>query len=92
MSQQGNEKVTPQPGAENNPGLQLAYTLVNETGTNVFLTGKAGTGKTTFLKNLRATTAKTTVVLAPSGVAAINAKGQTIHSFFQFPLSVYVPG
>jgi sulfur transfer complex TusBCD TusB component (DsrH family) len=57
----------------------------------VFLTGKAGTGKTTFLKYLRATTEKKTVVLAPTGVAAINAGGQTIHSFFNIPLGLFHP-
>jgi sulfur transfer complex TusBCD TusB component (DsrH family) len=55
------------------------------------LTGKAGTGKTTFLKYLRETTKKNTVILAPTGVAAVNAGGQTIHSFFQIKPSVYVP-
>jgi hypothetical protein len=57
----------------------------------IYLTGKAGTGKTTFLKYLRKTTTKNTVILAPTGVAAINAGGQTIHSFFQIKPSVYVP-
>lgn len=57
----------------------------------IYLTGKAGTGKTTFLKYLRETSKKNTVILAPTGVAAINAGGQTIHSFFQIKPSVYVP-
>jgi ATPase subunit of ABC transporter with duplicated ATPase domains len=57
----------------------------------IYLTGKAGTGKTTFLKYLRATTKKNLVVLAPTGVAAVNAGGQTIHSFFQISPSLYVP-
>lgn len=57
----------------------------------IYLTGKAGTGKTTFLKYLRETTTKNTVILAPTGVAAINAGGQTIHSFFQIKPSIYVP-
>jgi hypothetical protein len=57
----------------------------------IYLTGKAGTGKTTFLKYLRETTTKNTVILAPTGVAAINAGGQTIHSFFQIKPSVYIP-
>lgn len=56
----------------------------------IYLTGKAGTGKTTFLKYLRATTTKNTVILAPTGVAAINAGGQTIHSFFQLPFGPFV--
>lgn len=75
-----------------NPELELAYQFVVQTGTHVFLTGKAGTGKTTFLKRLRAEAPKRMVVVAPTGVAAINAGGVTIHSFFQLPLSPYVPG
>lgn len=59
----------------------------------IYLTGKAGTGKTTFLKYLQAASAKKMVVLAPTGVAAVNAEGQTIHSFFQItPGALYVPG
>lgn len=57
----------------------------------VYLTGKAGTGKTTFLKYIKQTTNKNTVILAPTGVAAINAGGVTIHSFFQIPLGPFVP-
>jgi methyl-accepting chemotaxis protein len=57
----------------------------------IYLTGKAGTGKTTFLKYLRETSKKNIVILAPTGVAAMNAGGQTIHSFFQIKPSVYVP-
>lgn len=57
-----------------------------------FLTGKAGTGKTTFLKEIKNKSTKRLVVLAPTGIAAINAGGVTIHSFFQLPLSPYVPG
>lgn len=58
----------------------------------VYLTGKAGTGKTTFLKYIKKITDKNTVILAPTGVAAINAGGVTIHSFFQIPLGPFVPG
>lgn len=76
----------------NNPELDLAWRLVEQTGANLFLTGKAGTGKTTFLKTLRDNTSKRMVVLAPTGIAAINAGGVTIHSFFQLPLSPYIPG
>lgn len=76
----------------NNPELELAWRLVETTGANLFLTGKAGTGKTTFLKNLRSHSSKRMVVLAPTGIAAINAEGVTIHSFFQLPLSPYMPG
>lgn len=75
-----------------NHELELAWNVVETTGANLFLTGKAGTGKTTFLKRLREQTKKRTVVLAPTGIAAINAGGVTIHSFFQLPLSPYLPG
>ena len=75
-----------------NPELDSAWRLVETTGANLFLTGKAGTGKTTFLKNLKKKSSKRMVVLAPTGIAAINAGGMTIHSFFQLPLSPYVPG
>lgn len=72
--------------------LDLANRFVNETDSNIFLTGKAGTGKTTFLKNLPNVTSKRMIVLAPTGIAAINAGGVTIHSFFQLPFSPYIPG
>lgn len=75
-----------------NEHLDLAWQLVERTGVNVFLTGKAGTGKTTFLRRLKERSPKRMVVVAPTGVAAINAGGVTIHSFFQFPLSPYIPG
>lgn len=75
----------------NNPRLKLAFEFVQNTGRNVFLTGKAGTGKTTFLHNLRNTTNKRMVVVAPTGVAAINAGGVTIHSFFQLPFGPQLP-
>lgn len=75
-----------------NPELQLARRFIEQTDTHVFLTGKAGTGKTTFLKELRSHSPKRMVVVAPTGVAAINAGGVTIHSFFQLPLSPYIPG
>lgn len=75
-----------------NRELSLARRIVEETGSNLFLTGKAGTGKTTFLRRLRESSGKRMIVLAPSGVAAINAQGSTIHSFFHFPLSIYIPG
>ena len=75
-----------------NHELELAWNVVETTGANLFLTGKAGTGKTTFLKRLKRHTKKRTVVLAPTGIAAINAGGVTIHSFFQLPLSPYLPG
>lgn len=76
---------------ETNLQLQLASDFVQFTDRNIFLTGKAGTGKTTFLHNLRTHCPKRMVVVAPTGVAAINAKGSTIHSFFQLPFGPYVP-
>ncbi len=75
-----------------NEQLELAWQFVERTGVNVFLTGKAGTGKTTFLRQLKERSPKRMVVVAPTGVAAINAGGVTIHSFFQFPLAPYIPG
>lgn len=71
--------------------FETAERYVKTTGRSVFLTGKAGTGKTTFLKYITRTTSKRFVVLAPTGVAAINAGGSTIHSFFQLPLCPYLP-
>lgn len=68
---------------QTNKQLELAYSFIQYTGRNIFLTGKAGTGKTTFLKNLKASSPKRMIVVAPTGVAAINAGGVTIHSFFQ---------
>jgi hypothetical protein len=68
-----------------NPELQLALDFLQYTGKHIFLTGKAGTGKTTFLHSLRETLPKRMAVVAPTGVAAINARGVTIHSFFQLP-------
>ncbi|MCA0427393.1 MAG: AAA family ATPase [Bacteroidetes bacterium] len=73
-----------------NPRLELARTLIEETGCNLFLTGKAGTGKTTLLRDLVQRKSKQMVVLAPTGVAAVNAGGQTMHSFFQLPFQPYV--
>jgi len=71
--------------------FEMAERYVNHTAKSVFLTGKAGTGKTTFLKHITGTTPKRFVVLAPTGVAAVNAGGTTIHSFFQLPLCPYLP-
>jgi len=73
-----------------NPELQLAFDFVQYTNRNIFLTGKAGTGKTTFLHDLKKRSPKRMVVVAPTGVAAINAGGVTIHSFFQ--LRIMLPG
>ncbi len=77
---------------DDNPRLKLARTLLQTTDRSLFLTGKAGTGKTTFLRTLRETLDKRLVVLAPTGIAAINARGVTIHSFFQLPFGPYIPG
>ena len=76
---------------ENNPELQLAWQFIENTGTHLFLTGKAGTGKTTFLRRLKEQTPKRMVILAPTGIAAINAGGVTIHSFFQLSFATFVP-
>lgn len=71
--------------------FELAERYVEDTAVSLFLTGKAGTGKTTFLRYIVAHTTKRCVVLAPTGVAAINAEGSTIHSFFSLPLCPYLP-
>ena len=76
---------------QDNLQLRLAFEYVEHTGRNVFLTGKAGTGKTTFLHTLRTRSPKRMIVVAPTGVAAINAGGVTIHSFFQLPFGPLVP-
>ncbi len=75
-----------------NHELELAEAYIRNTGCNIFLTGKAGTGKTTFLRRLRADSSKRLVVTAPTGVAAINAGGVTLHSFFQLPFGPFIPG
>ena len=75
-----------------NTELRNAWDFVEHTGRSIFLTGKAGTGKTTFLKTVVDQSSKRNVVVAPTGVAAINAGGMTIHSFFQLPFSPFVPG
>ena len=72
--------------------IEMLNRFVQNTDVHIFLTGKAGTGKTTFLRNLAANTYKRMVVVAPTGVAAINAGGVTIHSFFQLPFGPIVPG
>ena len=76
---------------ENNPELQLAWQFIENTSTHLFLTGKAGTGKTTFLRRLKEQSPKRMVILAPTGIAAINAGGVTIHSFFQLSFAPFVP-
>ena len=74
-----------------NPELELAFNFINKTDRNLFITGKAGTGKTTFLHQIKKESLKRMVIVAPTGVAAINAKGVTIHSFFQMPFGPILP-
>lgn len=74
-----------------NPEFQDAWGVLQRTHRSVFLTGKAGTGKSTFLKYIRANTKKKTIVLAPTGIAAVNVGGQTMHSFFKIPFKPMVP-
>ena len=75
-----------------NSEFELAFEYLRNTRKNIFLTGKAGTGKTTFLHQVKEEGAKRMVVTAPTGVAAINAGGMTLHSFFQLPLGLHLPG
>ena len=77
---------------ENRQFFQAAEHVKNSSQNIIYLTGKAGTGKTTFLKYIRQTYSGTVVVLAPTGVAAVNAYGQTIHSFFRLEFTPYPPG
>lgn len=74
-----------------NPELELALNFIEKTDRNLFITGKAGTGKTTFLHQIKNESLKRMVIVAPTGVAAINAKGVTIHSFFQIPFGPILP-
>src|SRR3989338_6581999 len=78
-------------GIEINSGFERALQMMNDPNTNVFVTGRAGTGKSTLLEHWRDTTKKKAAVLAPTGVAGLNVKGQTIHSFFGFGPSI-TPG
>src|SRR3989339_1940509 len=82
--------MTPTP--KENHELKLARDFVQYTGRHIFLTGKAGTGKTTFLHQLKGNTEKRMVITAPTGVAAVNAGGVTLHSFFQLPFGPFIPG
>jgi len=77
--------------SQENPELKMAEEYVKYTSKNIFLTGKAGTGKTTFLKRIVKESNKRSVVVAPTGVAALNAGGVTIHSFFQLPFGMFIP-
>lgn len=74
-----------------NPELQNALQIIQFTRRSLFLTGKAGTGKSTFLRYIAANTKKKHVVLAPTGIAAINAGGSTLHSFFKLPFYPLLP-
>ena len=76
---------------EMNEQTQLAWNIIETTNTNLFLTGKAGTGKTTFLRRLKTESSKRIIVVAPTGIAAINAEGATIHSFFQLSFAPFIP-
>ena len=76
---------------KSNPQIELAFNYVSLTNKHIFLTGKAGTGKTTFLRRVRREVPKRMAVAAPTGVAAINAEGVTIHSLFQLPFGPLVP-
>jgi GTPase SAR1 family protein len=75
----------------NTPQLKKAFDFAEYTGCHIFLTGKAGTGKTTFLHNFKESSSKQMIIVAPTGVAAINAGGVTIHSFFQLPFGPHLP-
>ncbi len=75
-----------------NPQLDLAFDYVRNTNKNIYLTGKAGTGKTTFLHRIKNEGFKRMIVTAPTGVAAINAGGMTLHSMFQLPFGLHLPG
>jgi len=77
---------------QTNPQLELAFQYVRNTDKSLFLTGKAGSGKTTFLHQIKDEGRKRLAVVAPTGVAAINAGGMTIHSLFQLPLGIHLPG
>ena len=76
---------------QTNPELELALNFIEKTDRNLFITGKAGTGKTTFLHQIKKESLKRMIIVAPTGVAAINAKGVTIHSFFQMPFGPILP-
>lgn len=76
---------------ESTDRLELAAHFINSTNSPIFLTGKAGTGKTTFLKNLADLTHKSYVILAPTGIAALHARGVTIHSQFLLPFGSFLP-
>ncbi|MBR2249997.1 MAG: AAA family ATPase [Prevotella sp.] len=86
-----NNEAKKQPIDLDNPQLQNALQIVNYTRQSLFITGKAGTGKSTLLRHIAATTKKKHVILAPTGIAAINAGGATLHSFFKLPFHPLLP-
>ena len=73
------------------PSAEYVLKFINQTNKSIFLTGKAGTGKTTLLREIIRTTHKNAMVVAPTGIAAINAAGVTIHSLFQLPFGTFIP-
>lgn len=94
MEAAGPRKAGDTPGSAidfSNPEFQRLRQLVDDTSQSVFLTGKAGTGKSTFLRYIIDNTSKKCVVLAPTGIAAVNVGGQTLHSFFHLPLQPVLP-
>ena len=94
MESSKNEKTKINPESDidlDNNEFQQVWQLINHTNRSVFLTGKAGTGKSTFLRYITEHTKKPHVILAPTGVAAVNAGGVTLHSFFQLPLKPILP-
>ncbi|MDE5970729.1 MAG: AAA family ATPase, partial [Muribaculaceae bacterium] len=94
MASSKNDKTKTNPESDidlDNNEFQQVWQLINHTHRSVFLTGKAGTGKSTFLRYITENTKKPHVILAPTGVAAVNAGGVTLHSFFQLPLKPILP-
>lgn len=84
--------MSPDIAQQKNPDFELAFRIIESTDTNLFLTGRAGTGKTTFLRNLMQRSHKQIVVAAPTGIAAINSGGVTLHSLFQLDFGLFLPG
>lgn len=83
-------KSIPSASSENQL-TQFVEQFINQTNQSIFLTGKAGTGKTTLLRKIKETTHKNVAIVAPTGIAALNASGVTIHSFFQLPFASFIP-
>ena len=76
---------------QNRSAAAFTEQFINQTNQTIFLTGKAGTGKTTLLRKIKETTHKNVAIVAPTGIAALNAGGVTIHSFFQLPFAGFIP-